>query len=147
VLERREGAPLRLEADRDVALRLGNGRFSVAAQEGIELATAGDASIISGGLRVSAAEASVRLDRLSYLGRLVQAEVERVKILAGAVDSVLDRLWQKVKRSYRFVEGADHVRAEQIDYAASKNAQLRGRNALVTAEQLVKVDAEQIHLG
>ena len=147
VLERREGAAIRLEADGDLAVRLRKGRFSVAAQEGIDLATAQEASITSGTLRVMAAEAGIRLDRLSFLGRFVHAEVERVKVFAGSLDSVLDRFWQRVKRSYRFVEEVDHVRAEQIDYAAEKNAHLRGRNALVTAEQLVKVDAEQIHIG
>jgi hypothetical protein len=147
VLERREGAPVALEAGGDLAVRLRHGRFSVAAQEGIDLSTAQEASIASGTLRVTAAEAGIQLDRLSYLGRLVHAEVERVKVFAGSVDSVLDRFWQKVKRSYRFVEESDHVRAEQIDYAAEKNAQLRGRNALVTAEQLVKIDGEQIHVG
>jgi hypothetical protein len=147
VLDRREGAAVRLEAEGDLLLRLRNGRFAVAAQEGIELATAKEASVISGGLRVNAAEARVGLDRLSYLGRFVEAEVEQVKLFAGSLDSVLGRLWQRVKRSYRVVEEVDHVRADQIDYAAKKNAQIRGRNALVTAEQLVKLDGEQIHLG
>jgi hypothetical protein len=147
VLERREGAEVRLEADGDLAVRLRRGRFSVAAQEGIELATTGEISQAASSLRVTAAEAGIRLDRLSYLGRLAHAEIERVKVFAGSLDAVLDRFWQRVKRSYRFVEEVDHLRAEQIDYAAEKNAHLRGRNALVTAEQLVKVDAEQIHLG
>ncbi len=147
VLERREGAPIRIEAEGDVAFSVRRGRFSVAAQEGLDLVTARDASLVAGGLRVSANQAGVRVGQLSYLGRFVQAEVERIKVLAGSLDSVLDRLWQRVKRSYRWVEEADHVRADQIDYAAKKNAQIRGRNALVTAEQLVKVDAEQIHIG
>jgi hypothetical protein len=147
VLERREGAPVKLETDGDLAVRLRKGRFSVSAQEGIDLATAGEMTQAAGRLHVTAAEAGIRLDRLSYLGRLAHAEIERVKVFAGSLDAVLDRFWQKVKRSYRFVEEVDHLRAEQIDYAAEKNAHLRGRNALVTAEQLVKVDAEQIHLG
>ena len=147
VLERREGSAIRLEADGDVALRLRKGRFSVAAQEGIDLATAKEASVVAGALRVNTSDASVRFDRLGYLGRFVQAEVERVKLVAGSLDTVLDRLWQRVKRSYRYVEEVDHVRADQLDYAAKKNAHIRGRNTLVTAEELVKVDAEQIHLG
>jgi hypothetical protein len=52
-----------------------------------------------------------------------------------------------VKRSYRFVEEADQVKAQRIDYAAEKSVCLRGENALVVAEELVKVDGGQIHLG
>jgi hypothetical protein len=147
VLERRDGAPLRLEATGDVAWRLQGGRFSVAAPEGLDLTTGGQATLTAGELSMTAAEANLQLDRVSFLGRLVHANVETVKLFAGALDSVIDRFWQRVKRSYRFVEGVDHVSADQIDYNAKMNAQIHGRNALVTADQLVKVDGEQIHVG
>jgi hypothetical protein len=39
------------------------------------------------------------------------------------------------------------VRARQIDYVAEKNVSVRGHNTLLTAEQLVKLDGEQVHLG
>ncbi|MBW2454888.1 MAG: DUF3540 domain-containing protein, partial [Deltaproteobacteria bacterium] len=35
----------------------------------------------------------------------------------------------------------------QIQHRAEKNYSLHGENALVTADELVKVDGEQIHLG
>ncbi len=50
-------------------------------------------------------------------------------------------------RAYRFVEEMEHVRAGSIDYAARENVRFHGRNALVTAQQLVKMDGEQIHMG
>jgi hypothetical protein len=68
-------------------------------------------------------------------------------VVADSCDSVFDRLLQRVKRSYRFVEEHDQVRAAQIDYVAQNNASLRGENTLITAKDLVKVDGEQIHLG
>src|SRR5512142_1158050 len=147
VLERRAGAPLRLGAEGDVAWHLPGGAFTVAAKEGVALATPGQASVVAGALRVAAGEADLHLDKVSLLGRLVQAQAETVKLVAGALDQTLERFWHRVKRSYRFVAEQDHVRAGHLDYAAKENAQLRGKNTLVTAEQLVKVDAGQIHLG
>jgi hypothetical protein len=39
------------------------------------------------------------------------------------------------------------VRAGQIDMQASRTLRLHAKNTLVTSKELVKVDAEQIHMG
>jgi hypothetical protein len=147
VLERPGNGSTALEVDGDLKLRLKTGRFSVSTQEGFEVATCGGVSMVSAGLEITSGEAVVHLDRLSYLGRLIHGQVERVKLFASSLDSVVDRLWQRVKRSFRFVEELDHLEAEEIQYRAKNNAQIHGQNALVTAERLVKVDGGQIHLG
>lgn len=147
VLERQAGAAVRLGAEGDVTWSLPQGRFSVAAAQGIGLATAGQATVAAAALRVTAADAGLHLDKVSFLGRLVHAQAETVKLVAGALDQTLERFWHRVKRSYRFVAEQDHVRAGHLDYAAKENAHVRGKNTLVTAEQLVKVDAGQVHLG
>ncbi len=147
VLERRAGAALRLGAEGDVAWNVPGGAFTVASRGGISLATAGVATVAAAALRVTAAEGGLHLDKVSFLGRLVEAQAETVKLVAGALDQTLERLWHRVKRSYRFVAEQDHVRAGHLDYAAQESAHLRGKNTLVTAEQLVKVDGGQVHLG
>ena len=60
---------------------------------------------------------------------------------------MLERLSQRVKRSYRTVDELDQLHARQLDYKVDKTMSLRAANALLTAEQLVKVDGGQIHLG
>ena len=60
-------------------------------------------------------------------------------------DPARDDFWNRL--ASRTVEGLDQVKAEQIDYAAQKTASMRGENTLVTAEELVKVDGAQIHVG
>jgi hypothetical protein len=147
VLEREEGAKATLSTDGDLELRQRHGRVTIAAQEGIDLIAAKDISLIGQGLQVNAADGNVVLQKLSFVGGLVRAEMEKVKMLAGTFDSVLDRLSQRVKRAYRTVEETDQLRAERIDYSATSTMSLHGENAVVTAEQLVKVDGEQIHLG
>lgn len=147
VLEREEGAKTTLKVDGDLEIQLARGRFAVAAQEGVDLVSAKDVAITSGGVSVNATDGNVVIQRLSFLGSLVRAEVEKVKLLAGSLDSALDRISQRVKRSYRTVDEVDQVRAERIDYASKKNMTLRGQNALISAEELVKVDGDQIHLG
>lgn len=147
VLERSPGAAVRLAAEGDLSLNLPGGRFTAAAQDGIELVSGSETALVSPDLRIDATRACVSADQLSFLGRLLQGEVEGVKLVAGFFDSILDRLSRRVKRSYRVVEEVDQLRAEQIDYTARKNARIHGQNAILTAQDLVKVDGEQIHVG
>ena len=147
ILEREEGQATAISVDGDLTVQLPNGRFSVAAQEGVNLISGKDVAIVTGGLEVNAVRGSFAVEHLSFLGTFLQANIEKAKLVAGSLDSSLERLSQRVKLSYRFVDEIDQVRADQIDYAAKKSLSLHARNAMVTAEELVKLDGEQIQVG
>jgi hypothetical protein len=147
VLEREEGARTRVVFEGDMDIELPKGRLGMSAAKGIDLTAGKAVSINAGELNVSAFAGSVVLQKLSYVGTLLSAEVQAIKTVAATVDSVLERFSQRVKRSYRKVEEIDRVQAKEIHYAAENNAFLSGENALVTAEELVKLDGEQVHLG
>ncbi len=147
VLEREEGVTHRLELDGDLEVKLRGGRFILAAQNGVDLASAQAISITTPLLKMNADEGSLVLRKFAFFASLVDAEINRFKLLTSCCDWVADRLLQKLKRSYRFVEEVEHVRAGQIDYVARQNMRMHGKNALVTAEALVKLDGDQIHVG
>jgi len=96
--------------------------------------------MISGELKVTAASGNVAVSRLSFVSSLVQGEIRAGRLLAESV-------YQRMKRSYRVVDELDQVKAERIDYEAKEDVSLHGKNALITAEGLIKVDGDQIHLG
>jgi hypothetical protein len=146
ILTRAEGARAAVEVDGDLELRP-SGRFVVAAQGGVELVSGDDVTIASGRVEVRTADATVALSRLTFLGTIVRAEIEKIKLVADRLDTVIERVAARVKRSYRSVEECDQVRAERLDYAAKKSLSLHAENALLTAEELVKIDGEQIHVG
>jgi hypothetical protein len=147
VLEREEGVKATLSTDGDLEIRQRAGRVTIAAQEGIDLIAAKDVSLTGNGLNLNVNEGSVFVQKLSFVGGLVRTEMDKVKVLANTFDAVLDRFSQRVKNAYRTVEETDQLRAERIDYVATSTMSLHAENALVTAEELVKVDGEQIHLG
>lgn len=147
VLERREGAAATITHDGDLSVRLPRGRYGVVAQKGVSVTSAEDVSIVTGTASVTAVDGTVAVRRLSIVGQLAQAEIEKVKLFAGSFDSLLERASQRVKRSYRVVEEIDQLRAHAVDYAARAVMRLHGKNTVVTSEELVKVDAQQIHMG
>jgi hypothetical protein len=146
VLER-EGDGVTIACEGDLDIKLQSGRFQVASQEGIDLVTAKEVSVAAGGVSVHAGTGKVVVDTLSYLGSVVRAELEKIKIQSGTLDAVLDRFSQRVKRSYRNVEEIDQLKAKNIDYEAKQTMALRSENAVISAQELVKMDGEQIHVG
>lgn len=141
VLEQRDPGQATISVDGDLSLRSVHGKVSVAAREGIDLITAAAARIASTEVQVTA------LETLTIATAAMKAELDKVKVVATTVDSFFERVSQRVKRSFRTVEEIDQVKARHLDYAASGNAHIRGENTLVTAHDLVKVNAEQVHIG
>jgi hypothetical protein len=117
------------------------------AVDGVDVGTTGDLNFTARELRVNAREGSLFVETLAFVGGVANVDLERVKSAIGFLDQTLERLSQRMKRSYRFVEEVDITRAKQIDVRAEENVHVRGKNAMVTAEVLVKMDGQQIHLG
>jgi len=147
VLERAEAGPSTLMFDGDVEVKTTDGRFSVAAQEGIDLVTAKDTSMVSAELSVNSMEAEVSIQHLSFFGMFLEGQIERIKLIGQACDSVFDRVSQRVKRSYRWVEELDQLRAGQLSYFVKKLMSLRGKYSVLTAEEDVRIDGDKILMG
>lgn len=147
VLERDDPRQAAIAHDGDLEIKLPSGRLRVVSEQGIDFVSPSDISFVAGVLRAHAGTAKLVMDKLSYLGRLVSTEVDKVKHEGGILETTLERISQRVQRSFRTVEEIDRVKAKRIDYAAEQVMALRAENAIVNAEQLVKVDGEQIHMG
>ena len=69
------------------------------------------------------------------------------RFVGRTCETVLDRLSVLTRSSFRLTEEVEQVRAGQIDYQAEETLRLHAKNTLVSSKGLVKVDAEQIHMG
>ena len=147
ILEGREGAATTISADGDLHVQSRDGRVAISAPEGVDLVSGGAVAMTSAELHVRAQRGSVAVQELGIVGRLIQAEVAKVALVAHEVDTVLTRLTQRAKRVFRFVEEIDQTRAGTIDLRAQNLVGVRGENAVISARVLAKVDGEQIHLG
>ena len=147
ILARTGDGPTTIAMNGDVAVGVREGELTLAAEEGLHLVSSKDLSVTSATLRIRATEGQVVLDRLLHIGERVLTRVKRVKLVSDVIDTIAERLSQRVTRSYRFVDEMDYVRAREIDQAADKTVNIRGENTLVTAKKLVKFDGEQIHVG
>jgi len=147
VLEGRAAAPTKVSVDGDLQIQSRGGRVTVGAGQGIALVSSSDVSVAAREVNVRAPKGSVAIDELGVFGRLVQAQVAKVTLAAQEVDTIAERLSQRVKRAFRFVEDIDQTRAGTVDMRAEKMIGIRGENAVLSARVLAKVDGEQIHIG
>lgn len=147
VLERNETSPNELSLDGETTLRVRRGRLRVASDRSIDLLAPDAVAVTSSRLDVRAAVGDLLIDALEYVGNQVKADAHAVSVTAGVLDTVADRVSQRVSRLYRKVTDLEHVRVGQYDLAAVQNVRMHAKNALLTAMALVKVDGEQIHMG
>jgi hypothetical protein len=147
VLDREAEGPNVLAVDGDLAIEARGGTIEVTAAHDVKLFAQGRAEVAAGEISVAAAEACARVDRLTLIAQAAQAHVTKLSVVAREVHGVVERLTQRLKRSWRVVEETESVRAATLDYRASALLNARGGTALLTAERLVKLDGEQVHLG
>lgn len=136
-----------LSAPGDIQLMAGTGRVGLVGRDGIDIVSGRDVSVETDGFHLRARMARMVIGSLHWLGERLNAEIDASRVVGRLFDSVVERFSRRAKRSYRVVDELDHSRSEQIDYRATSNMSLRGRNVLTTADELIKLDGGQIHLG
>jgi Protein of unknown function (DUF3540) len=147
VLERDADTSTRIILEGDASIEAPTGKVRVLSREGIDVVTEKDINVIAAHVNTQASEVTITSERLGIFSTAVNADVGVVKVVAEALDSIADRIFQKAKRVYRVVTEQDNLRAESIDHAAKRTLSIRAEHAIITAKELVKVDGEQIHLG
>lgn len=98
-------------------------------------------------LDLQARKAEVEIGEMDYRGGEVRITTLLARFVGRTCETVLDRLSVLTRSSFRLTEEVEQVRAGQIDYQAEETLRLHAKNTLVSSKGLVKVDAEQIHMG
>jgi hypothetical protein len=147
ILERHGDQHACLAFEGDADLRVKQGRLRVAAQEGIDLVTAKDTALVSPELSVNTLQAEVSIQSLSFFSTFLQGQITKIKLIGQACDSIFERVSQRVKRSYRWVEDLDQLKAGQLNYLVKTLMSLRGKYSVLTAQEDVRIDGDKILMG
>lgn len=145
VLERDRGGRTSLVFEEGLSIKIQNGDFKVAA-ENIQFAGR-EFSLSTAEIRIDSLKGRVRIMDLSFLGKALNSQVRRIRWAAEFCDSVVNRLSQRVQRSYRFIEDFEQTRAGRVLCLVKNTLFMKGKQSIITAEKRIKMDAEKIHLG
>jgi hypothetical protein len=143
----RRASGVTLAADGDVTLRSRGGKLTLVADEAVSLASGSKIELNSPELEVRAMKTSFFSASLAYIGRALDGEIDRITLVAQTVDRAIDRVSERIKCSFRTIEEIEKVKAKELDVDVEGNVTLHSDNTIMSAEKLVKVDGEQIHLG
>lgn len=143
----RGDSPAVLPLPADSTVKVAGGSLKLAVPEELMLAAGRQLSAVAPEVSVQAAQASFALGALQLAAGLVEATVDRVKTLAGFLDTVAERVRLKAVSSHREVEDLEHLQAGQLYYSIKNVLNMRGKHAVMSAESEVRVDGERIHLG
>lgn len=148
VLERRDdAAPKRLSLDGDVELHAVGGALRLHGQTGVALDSPASVSIATDALRVGARTGELAFGELRAVAREVVATLARVTRVGQLLELFVDTVTQRSRHSVRAIEELDSTTARNVAISAQDTMRLAAKDAVVTGERLVKMDAEQIHLG
>lgn len=147
VLERENAQPITISCERDLRLESAEGRVLISARNGIDLATAGEIDATSSSISVQSGRASLCIAKTILVGTSFLARLDSLRVVASSIESIADNIIEKCGRLLRRVADTEQVIAGNIEYRAEESVSVHGKHTLLTAENLVKLDGEQIHLG
>jgi len=137
----------RVELDGDIHLASLKGGISLRSAQDLELGCPRGLSLTSESFDLRTQRGQLTIDELNYLGRQAHVAVARTSWVGSLCELAIDRLTQVAHSVLRLVRDTEQVRAGCLDYEAQQAARIHGANALITAKHLLKVDADQIHMG
>ena len=147
VAEQADARHARVDVEGDLTLASERGAINVQSPTQLTLQGERGLSLGTAALDIDAKTADCRVGRLAYRGEEAHATVLNIRVIGIVYEAIVDRLVHLSKSAFRMTEGVDQVRAAQIDHHASEMARLHGKNVILTAQDLLKTDAKQIHMG
>lgn len=148
VLERGEAdAPAQLDLPSGAVLSAPAGAVRIEAAQGIGLATAGEFSAVATEMTFSAGGVRWLAGAWSLVGKALEFVTKRWTETAEERDTQAGTWTQRLGDSFRHVEELDETQAAMVRTLARETALLHGRVTYVQAEEFVKADGEEVHLG
>lgn len=139
VLERSGKGNYRLTFDRDATFETPAG--------GMRFIAGKDLSLAAPDIAVQAEQSDIDIEKTTWTGGTLTAGVDRIRVLTRTLDASAERMVQRVRRSYRFVEELEQACLGRLRCLVDGSLFMKGKNTSMVAEDKVKLDADSIELG
>ncbi len=136
-----------LSFNTDVNLEVKNGGLQVLSKKNISLNAQQKIDMTSSEHNVTSNQTNIITERLSFLGKKVSSQIEKMKHVCSEIDCFFDRIVQNIKTSFRYVDEHDEVQTGSSRHLVNETLTVQSKNTIHLAEEQLKMDAEQIHLG
>jgi uncharacterized protein YktB (UPF0637 family) len=87
------------------------------------------------------------IERVCLVAKVFQGQVKRIKMVANTVENTFRRLTQRLQDAFRFVQDHEEIQTGSTRYLVEDTLTINAKNAVHMAEEIVTINAEQVHLG
>ncbi len=131
------GSEIILEGDASLHVRRG----------GLTISADDEVSVVSDKLSVAARTGHAVFEDCSFLGKSLFAEFGTIKTVAEKAENIFRQLTEKLIDAFRFVKDHEEIQTGSTRYLVDTNLTMHSKNAMHVAEEIVTINAEQVHLG
>lgn len=146
VLER-ESDERAIEVEGDLHLCSRGGAITIEAEDDLRLRARGALGIAGRTLTLAAEQASWVAGSVRVLSEHLSLESTRMKQVASLSEVVVESVKETLGRAYRSIREGEYVEAGSMTLSVKNLLRSHADTAIVTADKLVKLDGDQIHLG
>jgi hypothetical protein len=147
ILERLDTGATRLSVDNDLVIESTADSIILAARESISLTSPGKASIHGGDVAITGRKGLFQLHQVEMVTDAATVHAKSGRLFANSIETVANTLTQRLQNCFRFVESLDQLKAGSLLQSVRKLMSLKTQQAVILAEQDVKIDGERIHMG
>jgi len=147
VLESESSECTRLSVDNNLIIESEKQDVSVVSKNNINFVTDSQLNLLCNEITISSEKGQIQIDDMTLLAKKSTACVTSGRIFAKQLETVSDNISQRFINSLKFVEKTDQIKAGNIIQSVKTLFSIKARQAIVLAEQDVKIDGERIHMG
>jgi hypothetical protein len=147
VLQRDERIALVLRSERDIIVESKAGAVRLRGQEQVELSSEGSLEIAAPQTSLHTLRANLNAADSTFTGKSIFATVQSLKVVASSIESLAESVIERCASLIRQISGSEQVLARNLQYRAEELCSMHGKNSMLTAKQLVRIDSDQIHIG
>lgn len=147
IIERPDCTDTRLAFPGDVTLNAEQGQLQLNARQSISISSQQNINLASEEYTLIANKALFGIESVTAIGSRLVSKISNVQTIADTVETVASNLLQKLKNSFRVIEGVDQTRSRDVITTVKNLYSMRSKQAAIIAKKDIKVDAERIHMG
>ena len=137
----------KLSVDKPLIVESESGDVSFVAKENVNILSNDNLQVFTDGFVVQSKKAKLQIEDLELTTDKIKSNTKSVSLIASNITTVAETITQRCKSSFRFIEKLDQLKAGSMMQKVHNLFSSQSRQAVILAEEDVKVDAKRIHMG
>ncbi len=147
IIERPGCTDTHLKFPGNVSITTQQGELSLNGSQGVNMSSQYSINMVSEEVNLLAKKGMVNIQNMKAAGSTLVSTINNIQTYAHTLETVAEHWLQKLKNSFRQIDGVDQVKSQDAIHTVQNLYSMRSKQAAILAEKDIKIDAERIHMG